>query len=441
MIPTLIVAILILLNALFVAAEFAIVGAPRASVERSAASGNRVARTIAGILRDPVRQDRYIATAQLGITVASLGLGMYGEHALADWFAHRFEPLGELRWISAHALASICAVAILTFFHIVVGEMVPKALALQSAMRTAMWVTPPMLWIQYAVFPLIVFLNGLGNGVLRLFGIDRQEGSKEHYHTPEELQFVVRDSQAGGLLRKESARVFQEIIELGDLAAGSVMVPRVRVVGIPVGAPALEVQQTLREAPHTRYPVYQGDLDHIVGSVHIKDLLRRLQNPAPIGIEDARPVPFVPETATIDTVLASMRQGRTQMVVVMDEHGGTAGLITIEDLFEEVVGDIDEGATVDAACRRDPDGRLRVLGTVRIDEVGDALGVVLEHEEVDTVSGLVLAILDRPPEIGDVVTYDEVQFAVSAVEGHGVGECIVEALRPPANSAQSEPEE
>lgn len=437
MIPTLIIAVLVLLNGLFVAAEFAIVGAPRASIERRAAEGNRVARKVFGILKDPVRQDRYIATAQLGITVASLGLGMYGEHVLAEWLFHYFEPLGKMRWVSAHVPASVAAVGVLTFFHIVVGEMVPKALALQQAERTALWVTPPMLWIQFAVYPLVIVLNGLGNVVLRLFGINRQEGSGEQYHTPEELQFVVRDSQAGGLLRKESARMFQEIIELADLTAASVMVPRVRVTGIPVGATPGEVAEILRESPYTRYPLYEENLDQIVGSMHIKDLLRRLEKPNPIAPADARPVPFVPETATVDTVLAAMRQARTQLAIVMDEYGGTAGLITIEDLFEEVVGDVEEGSGGPPRSFRGVDGRLHVAGTVRLDEVGDYLGVVLEHEEVETVSGLVLGSLGRPPVVGDSAVYEDVRFEVTAVEGNGVGECVVDLLKQPANPGRS----
>ncbi|MBA3968734.1 MAG: HlyC/CorC family transporter [Gemmatimonadetes bacterium] len=433
MIPTLVITLLVLLNGLFVAAEFAIVGAPRASLERRAAEGDRAAQAVFRILRDPTRQDRYIATAQLGITVASLGLGMYGEHVLADWLRGHLAPLGELRWISSHVLASVFAVSILTFFHIVVGEMVPKALALQQAERAALWVTPPMLGIQFAVYPLVVVLNGMGNAVLRAFGIDRQEGSGEQYHTPEELQFVVRDSQAGGLLRKESAQVFQEIIELADLTAASVMVPRVRVTGIPLGATSAEVVEIMRDSSYTRYPIYDENLDGIVGSVHIKDLLRRLEDPAPIGAEDARPVPFVPESATVDTVLTAMREMRTQLAIVMDEHGGTAGLITTEDLFEEVVGDVEEGSGAIPRSFRGADGRLRAAGTVRLDQVGDFLGMVLEHDEVDTVSGLVLATLGRPPVIGDVVEYDEVRFEVTAVHGHGVGECVVDPLKEPAN--------
>ncbi|HEX2091848.1 MAG TPA: hemolysin family protein [Longimicrobiaceae bacterium] len=432
MVATVIIVALLLLNALFVAAEFAIVGAPRVSVERRAASGDRVARTVLRILRDPVRQDRYIATAQLGITVASLGLGMYGEHVLAEWLAHWLESLGEFRWVAAHTVASVLAVAILTYFHIVVGEMVPKSLALQAAERTAMWVTPPILWIQTAVFPLILGLNAMGNGLLRLMGINRREATGEHYRTPEELQFIVRESQAGGLLRKESAEVVQELLEWGDLTAGEVMVPRVRIIGIPVGAAFQEVREIVCSHPHTRYPIYRGSLDEIVGMVHIKDLFRRLRNRRSVHVNDARQVPYVPETATIETVLEAMRRVRSQMAVVMDEHGGTAGIITLEDLFEEVVGEIEEGSVAHRPdVTRDASGALRVKGTVRLDEVGEELGVVLEHEEVDTVSGLVLSILERPPAVGDVVEYDDVRFEVVAVEGHGVREALAVPLRPP----------
>lgn len=439
MVTVLIVAVLLLANALFVAAEFAIVGAPRVSVERRAASGDRVARTVLRILRDPRRQDRYIATAQLGITVASLGLGMYGEHALAEWIVGWLEAagLGELRWIAAHTVASILAVAVLTYFHIVVGEMVPKSLALQQPERTAMWVTAPILWLQIAVYPLIVGLNALGNGLLRLVGVNRTYATGEHFRTPEELQFIVRESQAGGMLRKESAEVVQELLDWADLTAGEVMVPRVRITGIPVGATFQDVREIVRGHPHTRYPVYRGSLDDIVGMVHVKDLFRRLRNRRSVHVRDAREVPYVPETATIDTVFEAMRRVRSQMAVVMDEHGGTAGVITLEDLFEEVVGEIEEGPAARPEIFRDTEGVLHAAGTARIEEVGEELGVVLEHEEVDTVSGLVLSILERPPAVGDAVVYDDVRFEVVAVEGHGVREAVVAPV-PPAHGRDAD---
>ena len=395
---------------------------------------------MAAILREPRRQDRFIATAQLGITLASLGLGMYGEHELAEWIAGGLHAAGfeAWRWMTAHALASVLAVAFLTYFHIVVGEMIPKSIALQYAARTAMWVTPVMLVVQTMVLPIVIVLNALGNGLLRLFGIHRGESSSEHYRTPEELQYIVRESQAGGMLRRESADVVQELLDFGDLTAGEVMVPRVHVVGIEVGASFDAVATIVRRSPHTRYPIYEGSLDNIVGMVHIKDLFRRLRSRRAVHINDARPVPYLPEQADIDTLLKSMRAARTQLAVIMDEHGGTAGIVTIEDLFEEVVGDIEESATRRPDLYRDEQGRAVAAGTVRIEEVGEFLGVVLEHDEVDSVSGLVLAELGRPPLVGDAVEYDDVHFEVIAIEGHGVAACAVTLLKPPPGAGDGE---
>lgn len=425
LVPILIIAVLILLNGLFVAAEFAIIGAPRVSLERRAASGDRVARLASRIQSDPRQQDRFVATAQLGITGASLGLGMYGEHLLAEWLAGQLEALGAGRWIAAHTLASILAITILTYFHIVIGEMVPKALALQHAVRTAVWVTPPMRALQVALYPLVVALNGIANGLLRLIGIDRNVASTEQYRTPEEIEFIVRESQAGGLLRKESAEVMQELMDFGELDAGEIMVPRVRIIALRMGSTAGEIRESLQISPHTRYPVYEETLDGIVGMVHIKDLLRLLDDDLPLGPPAVRPVSFVPETASAEQVLAAMRENRSLLVIVMDEHGGTAGIVTVEDLFEEVVGEIDEGPGAVPDIYEDAGGTTHVAGTVRVEEIGEHLGVVLEHEEVDTVSGLVLALLGRPPEIGDVIEYEDVRFEVTAIEGHGVRESVV----------------
>ncbi|HEX6746380.1 MAG TPA: hemolysin family protein, partial [Longimicrobium sp.] len=356
----LVVIVLVLLNGLFVAAEFAIVSVPHTTMERRAAGGDRLARLVVRVLRDPVRRDRYIATAQLGISVASLLLGMYGEHSLAEWIAEGLHGLGmgEWRFVTAHGLASFLALAILTYFHIVLGEMIPKSVSLQQPDSTSRAVTPVLLGLQMIALPLIRFLSFAGNGLLKVFGIDRGALSNEHVRTPEELRYIVRESQAGGMLRRESAAVVQELLDFGDLTAGEVMVPRVRVVGLKVGMPFDEVVATVRSHPHTRYPVYRGDLDHILGMVHIKDLFRRLRSRRAVHENDAREVPFVPETAEIDDVMKALRAARTQMAVVMDEHGGTAGIVTIEDLFEEVVGEIEEGLQTRPDLVRGPSGAL-----------------------------------------------------------------------------------
>lgn len=431
MIPTLIIAALIALNAVFVAAEFAIIGSSRTAIERRARQGNRMARMVRRVLADAREQDRYIATAQLGITSASLALGMYGEHLLAEWLALQFEAFGSLRWIGAHALASIVAVAFLTYLHVVLGEMVPKSLALQAPSSVAMAIALPMRIIQIAFYPLVLALNGIGNGILRLAGVDRSAVTEERYRSADELSFIVAESRAGGMLAREPARIIQELLEFSDLTAGEVMVPRTRIVAFPMGADRERVAETLREQRHTRFPVYDGDVDDIVGDVHVKDLLAQLGSGGVLDRSLVREVPFVPATEPLDRVLTALRRARSHLAVVMDEHGGTAGILTLEDLFEEVVGDIaDPGET--PAIRTDRAGRTSVAGTVRLEELGEALGLVLEHGEVDTVSGLVLAKLGRPPAIGDRVEHEDVVLEVSAVRGRGVQEArVVHAPQPP----------
>lgn len=418
----LIIAGLILLNGVFVAAEFAIVGAPRAAIDARAARGHRLALAVQAILRDPKRQDRYIATAQLGITVASLGLGMYGEHVLADWIYHHLGSIGAPGWLASHGLASVVAIAILTYFHIVVGEMIPKSVALQKAEHMVLWITPPMLWIKTLLFPLVVALNEIGNMTLRLFGVNRQVQNPEQYYTAEELQLIVQESEELGAIRAESGQMLQVLFDFANLTAGEVMVPRVRVTGIPLGTTPPQMRELLGRSPHTRYPVFEHDLDHIVGMIHIKDLLRLLLRNEAIGPAHARPLPLLPETAALDTALAAMRRERTQMLVVIDEHGGTAGIVTLEDLFEEVVGDIDAGPGSAPQPYRDADRRLRVPGTMRLDELGQHFDLDLEHEDVDSVSGIILTLLGRPPEVGDSVRYDRLVLEVTAVKGHGVEE-------------------
>jgi CBS domain containing-hemolysin-like protein len=426
-----IIFLLVIANGLFVAAEFAIVGAPRATIEHQAGEGNRLAARVMRILENPKRQDRYIATTQVGISVASLGLGMYGEHVLADWIAMWLEPLEvTYRWIAAHAVASVVAVSFLTYLHIVIGEMVPKALALQRAARTVLYVSPLILAIQTALFPVVAGLNAIGTGLLRLLGVRRQEVETERYHTTEELQYIIEESQEGGMLRGESGRILRELFEFGDLTAGEVMVPRVMLAGIEAGTGPEELSRIVRTSPHTRYPIFTGDLDNIIGSLHIKEALRLLVAEKPVNARDARPLPYVPGPAPLDEVLAVMRRYRAQMAVVMDQHGGTAGLVTMEDLFEEVVGDIEEGQGRRSLVREGL-GRVRARGTVRLEEAGQALRCSLEHPKVTTISGLVLLLLGRPAVKGDVVAWNNVRIEVTATAGRGVADATLTRLPAP----------
>ncbi|HSK11483.1 MAG TPA: hemolysin family protein, partial [Vicinamibacterales bacterium] len=400
-----VIALLIALNGLFVAAEFAIVGAPRMAIDRRARAGQQIASVVQAILREPREQDRFIATAQLGITFASLGLGMYGEHVVAGWIAGALHAWGPPGWVAAHAVATVLSVAILTYFHIVLGEMVPKSLALQRAERTVLWITPPLLATKVLLYPLVVGLNAIGNAVLSVIGIDRRSASHEQYYSARELDFVVRESQEAGALPAELGRLLHEIFQFGDLSAGEVMTPRVRVIGVPAGAEAQTIEKILQESAHTRYPLYEQDLDGVLGVVHVKDLLRLALRDRPVLPHHARPMPTVPITARLDPVLRVMREERAQMALVVDEYGGTAGILTLQDLFEEVVGRMDEPGSLRADLSLDGAGRLLVPGTARLDEVGERLAVTLSHADVDSVSGLVLTLLGRPPRAGEAVAY------------------------------------
>lgn len=428
MIVVLIVALLLLANGLFVAAEFAIVAVPRTSVERRANLGEHLSVRLLALLVSAQARDRFIATAQLGITVASLGLGMYGEHTLAVWLEPRLAFLGDAQWLSAHGAASTIAIATLTYLHIFLGEMIPKALALSHAEGTARAVFWPMRVLLFVFYPFVVGLDALGAAFLRVVGIKRQKQTREESYSPEELQMIVEESEAGGVLGTEAGKLVRELFEFGDLTAGEIMVPRVRVVGIPVGASPADVRRLLLTHRHTRYPVYDGDLDHIVGMLHVKDLLRRLILEEHIGPSDVRSIPVVPETSSLDDVLSTMQRAHAHMAVVIDEHGGTAGVLSLEDLAEEVVGEIDEGVPTAPNIIRTSDTSARVAGTLRLDELGQAFDVDLEHDDVDSVSGLVMALVDRPPVVGDMVEYGQFRFTVSSVSGHGAKEVQVEYL-------------
>jgi CBS domain containing-hemolysin-like protein len=428
----------VLANGLFVAAEFAIVGAPRASLENLAEKGNRRARRVVAILDNVRRRDRFIATTQIGVSLASLGLGMYGEHTVAEWIEGWSGPFNLAGWITAHTVASVIAVAVLTYVHIVLGEMVPKTLALQGATRTALYVSPLIEGLQKPVLPLVLALNGIRNAVLRAVGVSGAAADEERYHSTEELQLIIQESQERGLLRGESGQILRELFEFGDLTAGQVMVPRVYLVSIQIGTAADQLREIVRTSPHTRYPVHTGNPDDIVGSIHIKDLLRHIVSNERLTAVDARNVPYIPATIALDEVLKAMRRTRAQMAVVMDEHGGTAGIVTIEDLFEEVVGEIDEGRGR-TPIWRDPSGRLLVRGTVRLKDAGDAIGRSLEHPDVQTVSGLVLALLGRPAVVGDAVTWNNVRIEVTAVAGRGVADSALTYRTPPRSEQSSAP--
>lgn len=429
------IVLLVLLNAMFVAAEFAPIAAPRATIDAMARDGNRLAKLLQPTLHDASRMDRYIATVQFGITLSTIGLGMYGEHQLASGLLVMLGDSG-LGLATSHALATTIAILGMTYLHVVIGEMVPKSVALAAPVGVALWLTPVITSFRILLFPLVYSAERTSGLTLRLLGIDRDAAHVSRYYTSDDLHDVVDDSEETGALSPEASQVLRDLLEFPERTAEEVMVPRVAMIGIPVGATPAQVAEILGRSRHTRHPVYEGDLDHIVGGIHVKKLYRdHLLGGANVTRESARAMPFVPEAARLDKVLDVMRENHVHVAFVMDEHGGTAGMITVEDLFEEIVGEIEESGSV-PSISDDADGGVLAAGTVRLDELGEHMEIDLEHDEADTVSGLVLLLLGRPARVGDVVKFQGLLFTVRAVANRGVRRCHVRraAVNTPAPS-------
>lgn len=437
--PLLVITVLILMNGIFVAAEFAIVGANRSRLDTMAEGGSRAARYARRVLESPSSQDRYIAIAQLGITLATIGLGMYGEPSIASWL---YGPLEEGLGIGtalAHTIGTVLAVGIMTYFHVVIGEMIPKALALQTPEKTAMRVSPGMRLFGFVFRPGVWMLNGAAVGLLKLLRIPVTGGSGRFYSS-EELELLVEESHEGGVLGKNQQRLISNVFDFGEREIHQVMTPRTRVVGVPLQSAAEEIERAIRESKHTRLPVYDGDLDHIAGILHVKDFIQwQLRGGPDLELKSLlRRAPRVPETVAAEDLLASFKRLRVHMAVVMDEYGGTAGVVTMEDLIEEVVGEVrdefDRGE--EPEVEEQADGSLLAHGDVLLQEINERYGTSLDSAEFDTLAGLMIEDLGRPPDEGDSVQADGARLEAVRVDGLAISRVRVV---PDNNDAPEEP--
>ena len=414
---------LISCNALFVASEFATVVAPKQSIEKRALEGDKTAQEIIAVIKEPARQDRYIAASQVGITIASLALGMYGEEAIAHWLTHYLSAVGFIEIAAVHLTASALSLILLTYMHVVLGEIVPKSLALQKSELVMFLLIKPMLFFMALFKPIIFVLNGINTFLLKtFFAIDRSKSTTPAF-SAEEIQLILQESETEGIISDEIGTVIKQMFDFGELIAEDIMVPRVHVSALPVRPRREQVEELIRTATYSRFPVYTDDKDNIVGTAHIKDLAALLEeyNDNALTIH---PVPFVPMSSPLKTVLESMREYSTHMAVVLDEYGGTAGIISIDDIFEEVIGEIDETITrhkIEALNN----GSYRVDGTVHLYELEEYLNTSMADEEIETLSGLVLDRLQRPPRVGDSFKYKNLTIAVSKVKGRGAHVCII----------------
>jgi CBS domain containing-hemolysin-like protein len=437
-VPAVIILLLVLANGFFVAAEFSIIGTRSTQMEQMAEEGNKKARSVHAIMDSRQKQDQYIATAQLGITIASFGLAMYGEpqieHFLEPYLAN---VLGlEATETVVSSIGYLIALSLLTYLHVVIGEMVPKSLALSDASGYAIRVATPMRLAQAALAVPVRILNNTGILLLRAFKVPPATGHARVL-SAEELELIVTESTVGGLLNEEEEEMIRNIFDFSDRQVGQVMTPRTKVQAISSDMPLDELLKLVTESRHSRFPVYEGDLDHIVGILHLKDLVRVVIDKQK-GFDlrlILRSAPAVPEDQPIERLLAAFKQQRLHMAVVLDEFGGMAGIVTLEDLVEEIVGEVRDEFDLE----REPfvelaPGVLEVAGTYLVDDLIEDVVYLGEKEtlpDVETVGGLVVTWLGRPPRKGDEISRgDNVHFRVLDVDRLAVSRVRIEFPAP-----------
>jgi CBS domain containing-hemolysin-like protein len=409
---------LVLLNGFFVAAEFSLVSVRQTRITELVDQGNATAKTVQKALENP---DRVIAATQLGITLASLGLGWLGEPALS----HLIEPVVELFPIEfrpglSHSLSAGLAFATITFLHVVVGELAPKSIALQNPEGTSLVVARPTLWSENIFKPFIWALNGTGNALLRLVGVQPASGH-ELVHSVEELKLVIAASTEGGVVAEQESELLHAIFDFGDLLVRQVMIPRTEIIAVEADLPIEEILPLITESTFTKFPVYDDNLDNILGIVHVKDLLSRMQEPGwknSTARSLVREPLYVPETLPVSTLLLKLRDNRQHIAIVLDEFGGTLGLVTLEDLVEEILGEVsDPFDRFIPEIETLPDGSIMIDGLTLIEDVNNHLDLDLSDPAYDTIAGFTLGKIGRIPKVNDSVDFNRVRIQVVKMDG------------------------
>ena len=424
-----VIILLLLMNGFFVASEFALVSVRQTKMIQLAKDGNQNAKVVCHEIE---HLDRYIAAVQLGITIASIGLGWVGEATLAKIL----EPL--LNWlpyvektIAVHSAAAGIAFAVITFMHVVIGELMPKSIALQYPERTALIVAKPMKLVARIFKPFIFLLNNFGNFLLKLIHISPATTSHS-VHTTEEIGMIIDASYNEGILNETEKDMLQNICKFSDKVAKQVMVPRPDMVAIPTDITFEELENEILNTQYTRYPVYKEDLDNIAGLLHVKDLYAYLANKDKKDFDlmsMLREVKFFPETVSLDKLVRDFKINKIQMAIIVDEFGGTSGLITLEDIIEEIVGEVQDEFDTDEEANITKTGENEYIanGMMRIDEFANYFNrEIPEEEDVETIAGIILKRLGRMAEVDDSVDFDNYTLTVEELDGTRIVKIKVE---------------
>lgn len=426
-----VIALLLLSNGFFVASEFAIVKVRKTRIEQLVNEGNKTAVVVMGALKD---LDKYIASVQLGVTISSIGLGWVGQDTLARIIEPVFSFLPAMsKTVAAHSLSVSIAFALITFLHVVIGELVPKSIALEFTEKTALIIARPMNAITFIFNPFIWLLNGFGNFLLKTLHIPHSH-KRSSVHSTEELDMLVDASYDGGVLNKTEKDMLHNVFKFSDLMAKQVMIPRTDMVCVPIDMSFDDLNKVASQNQFTRYPVYNEDIDDITGFIHVKDLYLLSLKDEERPIEKIqRPIMMVPETMTLDNLVREFKKRKVQVAIVIDEFGGTSGLITLEDVIEEIVGEVqdefDEEEDVD--IKEISSDTYLVNAMFRLDELAEYFDMnenVFEDEDVDTVGGLVLKLLDRLAKEGDSVSFKNLKFIVKSIDGARITKLLIKKV-------------
>jgi putative hemolysin len=402
-----IIFLLVLGNAIFVAAEYALVTARRGRLEERAERGGRGARTALKLMDEPVR---FISTVQVGITVSAILLGAIGEPLLSEFFE---PPL-------SGTVAFLIAFGILTYLSVVLGELVPKAVALQKAELLAIALAVPLDWLARLTYPIVWALEKSSNVVLRVFRVKPAPAGMIAY-TREDIRHSVAAAEDVGELQEAEEEMLYKVFDFASKEVAAVMVPRPDVVAIAADMPAEDALATVVDSPYTRYPVYRNSLDEIIGILHVRDLFAAMHDLglASVRLEAiARPAYVVPETKDLAALLADFRREKQHMAIVVDEYGVVDGIVTLEDVLEEIVGEIeDEFDLPDSSVEQVDDHTIRIDGSFTIDDFNEEFQTKLEREDFHTMAGLVFGALGRAPEVGDAINVNGLQLTVIEIDG------------------------
>jgi CBS domain containing-hemolysin-like protein len=417
--------LLLLVNAFFVAAEYSFVRVRGTQLQELIEAGSVRARKAMQIL---MSLDSYISAIQLGVTLAALGLGFVGEPVIAAILEPLLSPLDGVSPVLFHVLSFVIAFGVVTYATVVIAELAPKYLALERSLALALWTAYPLDLFHSLMRPFIVVINGSALAVLRVFGV--RPGAEAQAHSAEELRMLVAASTRKGILQESERVLVGNALDFAETLVRQVMVPRTEIVAVPDDTTVAGVVELLRQSPFTRIPVYREDLDHVVGVIHVKDVVGAASEKT---VRDLMRKPlYLPETAHLDRALAQFRRERVQLAIVIDEFGGTAGLVTLEDVIEELVGEVQDEFDREAPMLREESGVFLINGLMPLADLRDRLGLELAVEPYDTVGGMVFGRLGRLAQVGDAVDIEGYRFTVTAVDGRRVAQVKAKRLTPRA---------